>query len=98
MRDASETRSAVGFRQPRRHAASPRAAAGSRWRSPSPCSESGCGLKGPLTLPEEARNVVIRPGPGGEAAPAATPLPAPRPKLSLCRQSCRPTRAATHVT
>jgi predicted small lipoprotein YifL len=41
---------------------------------------SGCGLKGPLTLPEKPRNVVIRPGPGGEAGPAATPLPAPPPE------------------
>ena len=45
---------------------------------------SGCGLKGSLTLPEKPRNVVIRPGPGGEAAPApraptpeAEPLPPP---------------------
>ena len=41
---------------------------------------SGCGLKGPLTLPEKARNVVIRPGPGAEGAPAPTPTPAPPPE------------------
>jgi predicted small lipoprotein YifL len=80
MQDASETRSAVGFRQPRRHAA--RAARG---RGPAVALAvallgSGCGLKGPLTLPEKPRNVVIRPGPAGEAAPAPTPLPAPPPE------------------
>ena len=40
---------------------------------------SGCGLKGSLTLPEKARNVVIRPGPGGEAAPAPAPTPEAEP-------------------
>jgi predicted small lipoprotein YifL len=40
---------------------------------------SGCGLKGSLTLPEKARNVVIRPAPGGEAAPAPAPTPEAEP-------------------
>jgi predicted small lipoprotein YifL len=40
---------------------------------------SGCGLKGSLTLPEKARNVVIRPGPGGETAPAPAPTPEAEP-------------------
>ena len=40
---------------------------------------SGCGLKGSLTLPEKPRNVVIRPGPGGEAAPAPAPTPEAEP-------------------
>ena len=40
---------------------------------------SGCGLKGSLTLPEKPRNVVIRPGPGGEAAPAPAPEPESEP-------------------
>ena len=80
MQDASETRSAVGFRQPRPHAA--RAAAGRALSAALAVTllGSGCGLKGPLTLPEKPRNVVIRPGPGGEAAPATTPLPAPPPE------------------
>ena len=80
MQDASETRSAVGFRQPRPHAA--RTAAGRALSAALAVTllGSGCGLKGPLTLPEKPRNVVIRPGPGGEAAPAATPLPAPPPE------------------
>jgi predicted small lipoprotein YifL len=49
---------------------------------------AGCGLKGPLTLPEKSGNVVIRPGPGGESPPATpttTPVletePLPPPEL-----------------
>jgi len=80
MQDASETRSAVGFRQPRPHAA--RTAAGRALSAALAVTllGSGCGLKGPLTLPEKARNVVIRPGPGAEAAPTPTPTPAPPPE------------------
>ena len=80
MQDASETRSAVGFRQPRRHAA--RTARGRALTVAVAVAllGSGCGLKGPLTLPEKARNVVIRPGPGAEGAPAPTPTPAPPPE------------------
>jgi predicted small lipoprotein YifL len=38
---------------------------------------TGCGLKGPLTLPSRSDEVVIR-GPGQTATdPAATPAPAP---------------------
>ena len=77
MQDASEPRSAVGFRQPRPHAAR---AAGGRALSAALAVAllgSGCGLKGPLTLPEKARNVVIRPGPGAEGVPVPTPTPAP---------------------
>ena len=80
MQDASERRSAVGFRQPRPHAAR---AAGGRALSAALAVAllgSGCGLKGPLTLPEKARNVVIRPAPGAEGAPAPTPTPAPPPE------------------
>jgi predicted small lipoprotein YifL len=40
---------------------------------------AGCGLKGSLTLPEKPSNVVIRPGPGGEQVPGATPAPKPEP-------------------
>jgi predicted small lipoprotein YifL len=80
MQDASETRSAVGFRQPRRHAARGARRRGLALALAVALLGSGCGLKGPLTLPEKPRNVVIRPGPGGEAAPAATPLPAPPPE------------------
>jgi hypothetical protein len=80
MQDASETRSAVGFRQPRRHAARAARGRGLAVALAVALLGSGCGLKGPLTLPEKPRNVVIRPGPGGEAAPAPTPLPAPPPE------------------
>ena len=44
---------------------------------------AGCGLKGPLELPEQPSNMVIRPAPG--TAPATTPqapstgTPAPAP-------------------
>jgi len=80
MQDASETRSAVGFRQPRQHAACAARARGLAVALAVALLGSGCGLKGPLTLPEKPRNVVIRPGPGDEAAPAPTPLPAPPPE------------------
>ena len=80
MQDASETRSAVGFRQPRQHAACAARARGLAVALAAALLGSGCGLKGPLTLPEKPRNVVIRPGPGDEAAPAPTPLPAPPPE------------------
>ena len=80
MQDASETRSAVGFRQPRRHAACAARGRALAVALAVALLGSGCGLKGPLTLPEKPRNVVIRPGPGGDAAPAPTPLPAPPPE------------------
>jgi len=80
MQDASETRSAVGFRRPRRHAARAARDRGLAVALAVALLGSGCGLKGPLTLPEKPRNVVIRPGPGDEAAPAPTPLPAPPPE------------------
>ncbi|HEX9772286.1 MAG TPA: hypothetical protein VGA44_02385 [Steroidobacteraceae bacterium] len=43
---------------------------------------AGCGLKGPLALPDKPSNVVIRPAPGSEAAapvsePAAERAPPP---------------------
>ena len=78
MRPKRAAPSASGSRGGMRRA--PRAAAGSRWHVAVALLGSGCGLKGPLTLPEKPRNVVIRPGPGGEAAPAPTPLPAPPPE------------------
>jgi predicted small lipoprotein YifL len=37
---------------------------------------AGCGLKGPLYLPEKSREVIIRPAPGAPAE-AATPTEAP---------------------
>jgi len=37
---------------------------------------AGCGLKGPLYLPEKSREVIIRPAPGTPAE-AATPTEAP---------------------
>jgi len=46
---------------------------------------AGCGLKGSLTLPEKSKNVVIRPGPGGETPtttpPEAETEPLPPPEL-----------------
>lgn len=41
----------------------------------------GCGLKGPLTLPEKSGNVVIRgqKTPGGSTTTPATPAPTPAP-------------------
>jgi len=44
----------------------------------------GCGLKGPLYLPEKSQEVVIRPAPGESASgtpgePAAPPEGAPEP-------------------
>jgi len=46
---------------------------------------AGCGLKGPLYLPEKSREVIIRPAPGtpaeaatpAEASPAAEPATGP---------------------
>jgi hypothetical protein len=39
---------------------------------------AGCGLKGPLELPERPTNIVIRPAPGtAGAAGASSPSPAP---------------------
>jgi len=40
----------------------------------------GCGLKGPLYLPEKSKEVVVRPAPGAATQPATapeTPPPAP---------------------
>ncbi len=37
---------------------------------------AGCGLKGPLYLPEKSREVIIRPAPGAPAE-AVTPTEAP---------------------
>jgi hypothetical protein len=34
---------------------------------------AGCGLKGPLYLPEKSGGVVVRPGPGAAAPPAPAP-------------------------
>jgi len=83
MQDATETCSVVGFRQPRAREAR---AAGDRALASAlavALLASGCGLKGSLTLPEKARNVVIRPGPGGEAAPAPPPEAEPLPPPEL---------------
>lgn len=40
---------------------------------------SGCGLKGPLYLPEKAGPVTTRPGPAAPATAPATPPPAAEP-------------------
>ena len=34
---------------------------------------AGCGLKGPLYLPEKSKEVVVRPAPGAPAQPATAP-------------------------
>jgi predicted small lipoprotein YifL len=44
---------------------------------------AGCGLKGPLYLPEKSREVIIRPAPGASptsAQPAAPSQPEPAPE------------------
>jgi hypothetical protein len=38
---------------------------------------AGCGLKGPLYLPEKSREVVVRPAPGTPTPPATVPEPPP---------------------
>jgi predicted small lipoprotein YifL len=48
---------------------------------------SGCGLKGPLYLPEKAGPVTTRPGP---AAPAATPATSPAAEQPAARPSGEP--------
>ena len=86
MQDASETRGVAGVSHKLTHVAR---AIGGRALAVALAVAllgSGCGLKGSLTLPEKARNVVIRPGPGGEAAPAPAPRaaeaePLPPPEL-----------------
>ena len=83
MQDAPDTRGDAADRQPRAHEA---LAAGRRALGASllvALFAAGCGLKGPLTLPEKPRNVVIRPGPGGEAAPAPQPEAEPLPPPEL---------------
>jgi predicted small lipoprotein YifL len=77
MQDASATRRTVS----RRRARTARALAGTLLGV---LLGAGCGLKGPLTLPEKPSNVVIRPGPGGELpAGAAEPRPEPLPPPEL---------------
>ena len=39
----------------------------------------GCGLKGPLYLPEKSKEVVVRPASGANTHPAAGPGQAPEP-------------------
>ena len=34
---------------------------------------AGCGLKGPLYLPEKSKDVVVRPAPGAATEPATVP-------------------------
>jgi predicted small lipoprotein YifL len=79
MQDASGARGAVGVSHKLTHVAR---AMGGRTLAVALAVAllgSGCGLKGSLTLPEKPRNVVIRPGPGGEAAPAPAPTPEAEP-------------------
>lgn len=52
------------------------------WRAVAPLlalatALAGCGLKGPLYLPEKSREVIIRPAPGA-AAEAPTPTETPQ--------------------
>ena len=75
MQDASETRGVAGVSHKLSHVAR---ATGGRALAVALAVAllgSGCGLKGSLTLPEKARNVVIRPGPGAEGVPVPTPAP-----------------------
>jgi predicted small lipoprotein YifL len=79
MQDASETHGVAGVSHKLTHVA--RAIGGRALAVALTVAllGSGCGLKGSLTLPEKPRNVVIRPGPGGEAAPAPAPTPEAEP-------------------
>ena len=76
MQDASESRGVAGVSHKLAHTTGGRARAVALAVA---LLGSGCGLKGSLTLPEKARNVVIRPGPGGETAPAPAPTPEAEP-------------------
>jgi hypothetical protein len=42
---------------------------------------AGCGLKGPLYLPEKSQEIVIRPG-AAPGAPAEPPAPEPAPEAA----------------
>jgi len=79
MQDASETHGVAGVSHKLTHVA--RATGGRALAVALTVAllGSGCGLKGSLTLPEKPRNVVIRPGPGGETAPAPAPTPEAEP-------------------
>ena len=79
MQDASETHGVAGVSHKLTHVA--RAIGGRALAVALTVAllGSGCGLKGSLTLPEKPRNVVIRPGPGGETAPAPAPTPEAEP-------------------
>ena len=55
------------------------------WRAPASllalaAALAGCGLKGPLYLPEKSRDVVVRPAPGVPAEVATTPESPPEAK------------------
>ena len=76
MQDASEARGVAGVSHKLAHTIGGRALAVALAVA---LLGSGCGLKGSLTLPEKPRNVVIRPGPGGETAPAPAPTPEAEP-------------------
>ena len=76
MQDASEARGVAGVSHKLAHTTGCRALAVALAVA---LLGSGCGLKGSLTLPEKARNVVIRPGPGGETAQAPAPTPEAEP-------------------
>lgn len=79
MQDASETRGVAGVSHKLAHVARTTGGRALAVALAVALLGSGCGLKGSLTLPEKARNVVIRPGPGGEAAPAPAPTPEAEP-------------------
>jgi predicted small lipoprotein YifL len=78
MQHASGTRGVAGIRPARAPAvrAWARAVAGTLILA---LLASGCGLKGSLTLPEKARNVVIRPAPGTPETQAPPPAPEVEP-------------------
>ena len=79
MQDASETRGVAGVSHKLAHVARAMGGRALAVALAVALLGSGCGLKGSLTLPEKPRNVVIRPGPGGEAAPAPAPTPEAEP-------------------
>lgn len=79
MQDASETRGVAGVSHKLAHVARTMDGRALAVALAVALLGSGCGLKGSLTLPEKPRNVVIRPGPGGETAPAPAPTPEAEP-------------------
>ena len=79
MQDAPDTRDDAADPQSRAHEARATGCRVLGLAVLAALTAAGCGLKGPLTLPEKPGNVVIRPGPGQQTAPAPAPVPEAEP-------------------